>query len=72
MARFLLNTMLASGNYPWTVIPVESRDNYMKALEEASVKGNIEPFTLFISELVKLSLIGTPAAKLIERLNRKL
>jgi len=67
MARFLMNTMLASGNYPWTVIPVERRDEYMKALEEASVNNNIEPFTLFISELVKLSLKGTPAAKTIEK-----
>ncbi len=67
MARFLMNTMLASGNYPWTVIPVERRDDYMKALEEASVNGNIEPFTIFISELVKLSLDGTPAAKIIEK-----
>ena len=67
MARFLMNTMLASGNYPWTVIPVGRRDHYMKALEEASVNGNIEPFTIFISELVKLSLDGTPAAKIIEK-----
>jgi hypothetical protein len=66
MARFLMNTMLASGNYPWTVIPVERRDDYMEALEEASVNGNIEPFALFISELVKLSLDGTPVAKAIE------
>jgi len=64
MSRFLMNTMLASGNYPWTVIPVDKRNSYMQALEEASVNGNIKPFTLFISELVKLSLKGTPAAKL--------
>ncbi|MDN3586040.1 Fic family protein [Pedobacter aquatilis] len=25
MGRFLMNTMLASGGYPWTVIPVEKR-----------------------------------------------
>jgi len=67
IARFMMNTMLASGNYPWTVIPVERRTDYMRALEEASVNGNIEPFTFFISELVKLSLQGTPAAKKIEK-----
>ena len=39
----------------------------MKALEEASVNRNIEPFTLFVSELVELSLDGTPAAKIIEK-----
>jgi fido (protein-threonine AMPylation protein) len=52
MARFLMNTMLASGGYPWTVIPVEERDKYMNALEEASVNENILPFVEFISKLV--------------------
>ncbi|MGB5430334.1 Fic family protein, partial [Eudoraea sp.] len=31
MGRFLMNVMLASGGYPWTVIPVEGRDSYMQA-----------------------------------------
>ena len=38
MGRFLMNTMLASGGYPWTVIPVESRDEYMQSLEKASIE----------------------------------
>lgn len=64
MARFLMNVMLASGGYPWTVIPVEECDNYMNSLEKASVEGNIEPFTIFLSNLVEESLKGTPIAKL--------
>ena len=36
IARFLMNAMLASGNYPWTVIKVEKRNVYMAALEKAS------------------------------------
>lgn len=52
MARFLMNVMLASGGYPWTVIPVEKRDDYMNALEEASVHENILPFTELISSLI--------------------
>lgn len=52
MGRFLMNTMLASGGYPWTVIPVERRNDYMQALEEASVKSNIIPFAEFLSGLV--------------------
>jgi fido (protein-threonine AMPylation protein) len=64
MARFLMNLMLASGGYPWTVIPVEERKTYMNSLEKASVEGDIEPFTIFISDLVKESLKGTPIAKL--------
>lgn len=64
MARFLMNLMLASGGYPWTVIPVEERKTYMDSLEKASVEGDIEPFALFISNLVRQSLKGTPIAKL--------
>lgn len=52
MVRFLMNLMLASGGYPWTVVPLEQRDNYMAALEEASVGQNIGPFTDFIAGLV--------------------
>lgn len=39
MGRFVLNAMLASGGYNWTVVPVERRKEYMKALEKASVEG---------------------------------
>jgi len=56
MGRFLMNTMLASGGYPWTVIPVERRDAYMAALEAASVDQNIGPFADFLAELVNARL----------------
>ena len=39
---------LAAGNYPWTVIRVEQRAQYMTALETASVKRDISEFTRFI------------------------
>lgn len=55
MGRFLMNAMLASGGYPWTVIPVERRNDYMKTLESASVQGEIEPFARFLGELVRQS-----------------
>lgn len=64
IARFLMNTMLASGGYPWTVIPVEKRNIYMNSLEKASVDGNIKPFTLFVSNLVSESMKGTPLANI--------
>ena len=53
MGRFLMNAMLASGGYPWTVIPLETRNDYMATLEEASVRKNIEPFSRFLSGLVR-------------------
>lgn len=55
MGRFLMNLMLAGGSYPWTVIPVERRQDYMSALERASVAKDIVPFTRFLSELVEHS-----------------
>lgn len=53
MARFLLNAMLASGGYGWTIVPLNKRDEYMKALEKASVYGDITDFTQIIYTLVK-------------------
>jgi Fic family protein len=58
IGRFLMNTMMASGGYPWTVIPVERRDNYMAALEAASVKQDIKPLATFLGELVERNLRG--------------
>ena len=52
MGRFLMNLMMASGGYPWTVIPVERRHAYMSALESASVDQDIVPFAQFIAELL--------------------
>jgi hypothetical protein len=53
LGRFVMNLMLVSAGYVWTVIPVEQRDGYMKALEQASSFGNIEPFARFIAGLVQ-------------------
>jgi len=50
--RFIMNLMMAAGGYSWTVVPVERRDEYMQALEYASVDQNIVPFTKFIASLL--------------------
>jgi Fic family protein len=55
IGRFLMNTMMASGGYPWTIIPVEKRAEYMAALESASVDKDIRPFTVFLSGLLHSS-----------------
>ena len=52
IGRFLMNLMLTAAGYPWTVIPVERRDTYMAALEAASVRQDIGPFTDFLAGLV--------------------
>jgi fido (protein-threonine AMPylation protein) len=62
MGRFLMNAMLASGGYPWTVIPVQERETYMKALESASVQQDIKPFAAFLAWLIDAGLKGNPVA----------
>ena len=53
LARFLMNAMLVTGGYVWTIIPVQQRQRYMQALERASSYGEIEPFTDFIAQLTQ-------------------
>lgn len=59
MARFLMNAMLASGGYPWTVIRVEDRTAYMDALESASAAVSIRPFATFIADRIQSSMALT-------------
>jgi Protein of unknown function (DUF1488)/Fic/DOC family len=56
MARFLMNAMLASGGYPWTVIRVRDRKTYLSALDSASIDMDIAPFTAFVAKRVQWSL----------------
>jgi fido (protein-threonine AMPylation protein) len=60
MARFLMNAMLASGGYPWTVVRVEDRGSYLRALDSANIDLNVEPFALFLAERVAWSAAKTP------------
>jgi len=53
LGRFLMNLMLVSAGYTWTVVPVQERNEYMKALEQASSFANIEPFAHFIAGLAQ-------------------
>jgi fido (protein-threonine AMPylation protein) len=56
IARFLMNAMLASGGFPWTVIRVEDRARYLSALDSASIDLNIVPFASLLAERVAWSV----------------
>ena len=57
MARFIMNAFLILGGINWTVIRVERRDEYMNALESASVDENIEPFARFVLDSIEKTSI---------------
>src|ERR1700730_13031211 len=56
MAPFLLDLILASGGYPWTVIRIRDRKPYLSALDRASIEMDIHPFTTFIVHRVQWHL----------------
>ena len=60
IARFLMNAMLASGGYPWTVIRLEDRRAYMAALESASVEQVFVPFSDFVARNVRANMTVAP------------
>lgn len=66
LARFIMNFMLTTGGYPWTIVTVQSRTAYLDALEQASTYGNIEPF----AELL-CGLISEQAATPVERITQR-
>jgi len=53
LGRFLMNAMLATGGYVWTVVPVEQRKPYMEALEKASTGHDITEFSALIGQLIR-------------------
>ena len=61
-----MNVMLASGGYPWTVVPVQDRSRYLEALERASAGQDIRPFAVFLAGLVQKGLAGQPLPEVPE------
>lgn len=55
IARFILNAMLASGGYVWTIVEMSRRSEYINALETAHTEGDIEPFVKFILKEMSVS-----------------
>ena len=52
-ARFLMNFLFIVGGYDWVVIKQETRNEYLNALESASVRKDIVPFSEFILNTIK-------------------
>ena len=57
MARFLMNSLLISGGYHWTVIDVKRRREYMQALSIADNSQNFKPLTQLILDEMSQSRI---------------
>lgn len=60
LARFIMNLMLATGGWPWTVVTMDIREEYMRALDAASSDLDIKPFTRLMSRLVQAQLVEGP------------
>ncbi len=59
LSRFLMNAMLASGGYPWTVIEVTKRERYINCLNVVDESQNIKPFTeLILEEMNNTRTVG--------------
>jgi Fic family protein len=61
MARFLMNVMMASGGYPWTIVRTARRKQYLAVLDAASVGQDILPFANFIREEMNVDWSREPA-----------
>lgn len=55
IGRFLMNSLFASGGFPWTIVSVAHREQYLKALEKASVEQDIRLFAKFILSEMSLN-----------------
>lgn len=66
LSRFLMNFMLVTGGYPWTLVTVQTRNAYLAALEQASTYGRIGPFVDLLC-----TLIEDQAALPVERISQR-
>jgi Fic family protein len=53
-SRFIMNFLLVLGGFPWVVVRVEDRAEYLASLEVASVGHDFTPF----AEFIKKSILG--------------
>lgn len=48
--RFLMNTLFAAGGYPWTIVPIERRDDYIGAMAKGSEEHDATALTQLLRE----------------------
>jgi len=53
ISRFIMNLMLTTGGYRWTIVTVQSRTEYLAALDEASGDKDIRPFAALLARLAR-------------------
>ena len=63
MARFLMNLMMASGGYRWTIVRMSRRKEYLDALEAASAEQDLVPFARFVHEEMSIDWTQAPPRK---------
>ena len=68
LGRFIMNYMLTTAGYVWTIVPVQQRAEYMAALEQASSHRNIRPFAQMLARLVT-EQTASPLARESQRTN---
>ena len=51
ISRFIMNFMLTTAGYRWTIVTLQSRDEYMRALDRASGDKDITAFAQFLARL---------------------
>jgi hypothetical protein len=63
LARFLMNILMASVAYPWTIVRATRRKAYLDGLEAASAEQNIVPFASFIREEMSVDWSKEPPGR---------
>jgi Fic family protein len=60
IARFMMNYMLCTGGYRWTIVELERREEYLQALDQASYHKNIEPLAKLVASFVRAQAKQVP------------
>jgi Fic family protein len=66
LGRFIMNYMLTTAGFVWTIVPVQQSDEYMAALQQASTYRNVRPFAQMLARLVG-EQTATPLARESQR-----